>query len=633
MKAATWRRRLRATALCSLVLLAVRPGGSATNDYPFVPPCRALVSAAIANHFPRLGFDAPIDTDRLAPGDSATILATQFERGGRREQWVILLQVVSPTERERASKPAPPKIIYTSLGHKLDFASARTFVSVRAIGPFVAAGSERDPPKAENESARIALDTGFLSLGFDRAAAAGHRVAQIGREKKPEGLFSVGDKPFSKAQIADGEKFAAVYHITPEEERSMAGISAALEGFFGLAVQTPALNKILFKIFKAPSALSLLSKGRLPNVGILTGLYDATPGDPKKWHLTVDAPLYDLPSAVMVNQDAGLYLDAMVTAPYPPFLITGGVVYLRAVNPTDHEKCLTLYLLGARRGGGSANEAGDAPPGGARASAAIPNSKPSSPCDHIVLIGASVTHGFTASEPLGGTETVRYDLSRYLDAALLLPHQPINNFGNSLFFMQTDSLGEQQARMALDAKPTLVVGIDFLFWFCYGKGFDEPGRLRHFDQGLELLEAIHCPLIVGDIPDVSAAVNGILSIDEIPNSETLAAANRRLKEWAAKHPAVVVVPLAQFINTAMADQTLAVHSFVLRPGKTRALIQNDKLHPTARGCAVLALAILDAFQASQPGLAESHVRWNVETVLHTALESSQKEAADGSHAQ
>lgn len=63
----------------------------ATNDFPFVPPCRALVAAAIANHFPHLGFDAPMETNALTPGDSATILATQFEKGGRREQWVILL--------------------------------------------------------------------------------------------------------------------------------------------------------------------------------------------------------------------------------------------------------------------------------------------------------------------------------------------------------------------------------------------------------------------------------------------------------------------------------------------------------------------------------------------------------------
>src|SRR5690349_19578577 len=235
-------RRLYAVVLCWLVLLAARAGSSATNDIPFVPPCRALVAAAISNHFPQLGFDAPIGTNALMPGDSATILATQFEKGGRRDQWVILLQVVSPTERERLSKPAEPRSIYTSIGHKLDFTSARTFVSVRTMGPFAAAGADRKPPKVEDERARIALDTGFLSLGFDRAAAAGHRVMEMAGETKEEGSFGVGDKPFAKAQIAEGEKFAAFYHVTPQEERAMAGTGAALEGFVGLAAQTPALN-------------------------------------------------------------------------------------------------------------------------------------------------------------------------------------------------------------------------------------------------------------------------------------------------------------------------------------------------------------------------------------------------------
>ena len=89
MKAAPWHHPLRllvcAAALCALAVLAAQPGRPATNDIPFVPPCRALVAAAIANHFPKLGFDAPTDTSGLAPGDSATILATQFDQGGRRD--------------------------------------------------------------------------------------------------------------------------------------------------------------------------------------------------------------------------------------------------------------------------------------------------------------------------------------------------------------------------------------------------------------------------------------------------------------------------------------------------------------------------------------------------------------------
>jgi hypothetical protein len=623
------RRPLYAIALCLLTMRTVPPALPATDVPPFVPPCRALVAAAKANHFPAPGFDEPTDKSVLTPGDSATILATQFEKGGRREQWLILIQVVSPTERERSSKPEPPKVLYTSLGHQHEFSSSHTFVSVRTIGPFLTAGSDVNPPRVEDESARITLDSGFLSLGFDRAAAAGYRVAQMGNEPKAKGSFAWGDKPFSKAQIIEGEKFAALYRITQEEEHAVAGLGLALEGFVGLAMQTPPLNKILFKTFNAPSAWSILSKGHLPRFGILTGLDAARPEDPKKWHLTADALLYELPWTVTVNNEPGLYLDAMVTTPRMPFLITGGALYLRAVNPTDPERCLTLYLLGARRGVSPANETMNAAARAVtHAPAADPISKRTSPCDKIILIGASVTHGFTGSEPFGGIETRRHNLSRYLDAALQLPHSPIMNLGNSLFFMQPDSLGEQQVQTALDANPTMVIGIDFLFWFCYGKTSDEEARLRHFERGLELLEAVHSPLIVGDIPDVSAASEGILSSDEIPTIKTLAAANRRLKQWAGKHPAVVVIPLAKFIKSAMADQALTVHGFTLPAGKTRALIQEDKLHPTPRGCAALALAILDALQASQPDIAEGDVCWNADTVSSNTLEKLQKEASD-----
>ena len=71
----------------------------------------------------------------------------------------------------------------------------------------------------------------------------------------------------------------------------------------------------------------------------------------------------------------------------------------------------------------------------------------------------------------------------------------------------------------------LVVGVDFLFWFCYGEGSTDAGRAQRFETGLKLLEQIPCPLVVGDIPDASSATNtGILSIAQVPSGEFLPAA-------------------------------------------------------------------------------------------------------------
>jgi hypothetical protein len=241
-----------------------------------------------------------------------------------------------------------------------------------------------------------------------------------------------------------------------------------------------------------------------------------------------------------------------------------------------------------------------------------------SPWARIVIIGASVSHGFTASEPFGGPKSKEYALDPYLNAALLAPHEPPRNLANAMFFMLPDDMGHTQIRQALTNQPTLIVGIDFLFWFCYGHGQTDRDRLEHFEKGLKLLETVDCPLIIGDIPNASAAVNRMLSLREVPSPKARAAANRRLKEWAARRKQVTVVPLAEFVRAVNANKALTVHGHTIGAGKTRALLQDDRLHPSKRGCGALAVSILDAFMASHPGLDASVVRWDSEEVLRMA---------------
>jgi len=239
-----------------------------------------------------------------------------------------------------------------------------------------------------------------------------------------------------------------------------------------------------------------------------------------------------------------------------------------------------------------------------------------SPWTRIVMVGASATAGFTAPEAFGGTDTPYLRMSRYLDAALLAPHEPIQNLAHALFFMQPEAGGRQQISDAVEAKPTLVIGVDFLFWFCYGEMRSDAERLRRFEKGLKLLEEISCPLVLGDIPDASAGVEtGVLSASQVPSASVLAAANKRLKEWAASRPQVVIVPLATFMRAALADEPIALRGYVFTRGKTRALLQDDKLHPTREGAAVLALAALDAFQSARPDLSTNGVRWNPQDVF------------------
>src|ERR1017187_639287 len=89
-----------------------------------------------------------------------------------------------------------------------------------------------------------------------------------------------------------------------------------------------------------------------------------------------------------------------------------------------------------------------------------------SPWARIVMVGASASAGFTLAEPFGGTNTQKCRLSGYLDAALTAPHEPVKNLANALFFLMPEPAARMQIEQAAKARPTLVVGLDFLFWFC-----------------------------------------------------------------------------------------------------------------------------------------------------------------------
>lgn len=238
-----------------------------------------------------------------------------------------------------------------------------------------------------------------------------------------------------------------------------------------------------------------------------------------------------------------------------------------------------------------------------------------SPWERLVLIGASVTAGFTESEPFGGPKTRPLRLNRYVDAALAVPHEPARNLASAFVFLQPESASRKQIDDALKAQPTLVLGLDFLFWFCYGDGNTDAERLQRFDQGLKLLESFKCPLVLGDLPDASAAVNRQLRPDQIPTPRALAAANHRLREWAAGRRQVAILPLSSFMRTTLRNQSLRVHRHVLPAGKTLALLQEDRLHPSATGAAFLAVSLLDAFQATRRGSPDGEVRWDPDEVF------------------
>ena len=238
----------------------------------------------------------------------------------------------------------------------------------------------------------------------------------------------------------------------------------------------------------------------------------------------------------------------------------------------------------------------------------------------VVVIGASASAGFVLSEPFGGPNTAECKLHHYLDAAIAVPHAPVKNFATALFFLSPDAMAVQETESATNNQPTLVVATEFMFWFCYGQGDTDAARAAHFEMGLRALEKIHCPLLVGDIPDAASATNtGIIGAEMVPSETARRAANARLRQWAAAHQQVTIVPLAEFMRAVKADEAIKIHDFTLPAGQTRALLQADGLHPNARGAAVLSLGVWDAFVKAHPKISAKSVKWSVDDVLRAGL--------------
>lgn len=238
----------------------------------------------------------------------------------------------------------------------------------------------------------------------------------------------------------------------------------------------------------------------------------------------------------------------------------------------------------------------------------------------IVLLGASVTAGFEITEPLGGPKTPQYRFAHYIESALAGTHAPVETQASALLFLKADETMERQTAAVLAAEPTLVIGIDALFWFCYGEAPTAEQRLARFDAGLRFLDRIAAPMVLGDIPDATSAVGGILNKAELPDPTVIARCNERLKAWAAGRRNVVLIPIGRMMTAASANAELTLAGTTWAEGKSRALIRSDRLHPSRHGLAALAIATLDAaVDLATPPPGKDALCREVETVYNRAV--------------
>ena len=204
--------------------------------------------------------------------------------------------------------------------------------------------------------------------------------------------------------------------------------------------------------------------------------------------------------------------------------------------------------------------------------------------ERVAVVGASLSDGFNA-----GT-----DLATVLDVAIEREHEPPGDHSDSMLFLSPRSKAEQLLGEALEEDPSLIVAIDLPFWFGYGNVDFSGGllsgaeaRLQTLELFLKWLERIETPIVLGDFPDMSPAVGGMLSASQMPERETLERLNERIHAWAANRPHVVLIPLARMVEEIRADDGFTAGSRTWAPGTAAAeLIQPDRLHPTEAGLEV-----------------------------------------------
>lgn len=251
------------------------------------------------------------------------------------------------------------------------------------------------------------------------------------------------------------------------------------------------------------------------------------------------------------------------------------------------------------------------------------------PFDRVAVIGASVSDGFLLPLEVDAMIT----LADTLAAASRKEMRPPFRRSSALFFRDPVGYGRRYAEAAKEYDPTLLVALDYLFWFGYGFAADEEDRMRRLERGLASLETFECPILVGTFPDVRVAAEEGVGIHDapmiapwqVPEPVTLVKLNIRLRSWASKRENVVVVPMAEFLEKIREGEPITIRdSSWSGPGLGK-LLDKDLLHTTMDGTVALTLLALDTLVKADVGVGADEIRWDRADVRARVLDARRVE--------
>jgi hypothetical protein len=245
---------------------------------------------------------------------------------------------------------------------------------------------------------------------------------------------------------------------------------------------------------------------------------------------------------------------------------------------------------------------------------------PSQPLQ-VAIVGASVSAGFVDGPLSGGTtENSTVPLQRLVREWLAAREARVTSRADALMFQDAATKGRAQVERTVKAGPDLVIALDFLFWFGYGRvrGDEQQARLERLQQGLDLLARIECPVVVGDLPDMAGASARMISTAQIPAPEILARCNERVRSWARERPRVLlfeVAAMAARMKDRGVELPLRGGDVATPPG---ALLQGDRLHANRLGMAYLGWRLQDALRRQPGGQWPELPLWTLEQFVAAA---------------
>ena len=224
---------------------------------------------------------------------------------------------------------------------------------------------------------------------------------------------------------------------------------------------------------------------------------------------------------------------------------------------------------------------------------------------HIHVIGASVSAGFedgpfAGAKVAGDSIPLQKVLKSWSGGVVKVTTHPMLEMCYT--FSDPVKIGKKQIDRAKVKKADMVVAVDFPFWFAYGyvRGDEAKARLGRLEQCLTLLASLDVPVIIGDLPNMKGAALRMLKPRQIPSEELLAKLNARMAKFAADNEKVTIVPISNIVKQLKVDGVkLPFEDGGLQtaPG---ALLQEDQLHVTRIGMALLTYQLQATLRAHFP---------------------------------